>query len=204
MECSTGIFLKASYRSYPIPSTDQKESDKLLNWSMHDPWVLRFKVGSPWTSVKWIDLEKRVVSESIQDSEDTEALFQQRLCQKRSLCGKLATKSSAEMLGTLCRKILGRGSSEMTSPSERIVVYGASWCPDARRARRFFDEQGVEYTWIDIDEDSEASNFVRETNGGQIVIPVIVFPDQSILVEPSNYELAKKMEALLGEPDPQS
>jgi glutaredoxin len=66
------------------------------------------------------------------------------------------------------------------------------------------DEQGMEYAWIDIDEDSEALKFVRETNGGQIVIPVIVFPDQSILVEPSNYELAKKMEALRGEPGPES
>lgn len=92
----------------------------------------------------------------------------------------------------------------MSPPHERIVVYGASWCPDARRARRFFDEQGVAYAWIDIDEDRQASDFVRETNGGQIVIPVIVFPDKSILVEPSNYQLAKKMEALLGQTDPQS
>ncbi len=92
----------------------------------------------------------------------------------------------------------------MTVPFERIVVYGASWCPDARRARRFFDERGMEYAWIDIDEDSEARNFVRETNVGQIVIPVIVFPDRSVLVEPSNYELTKKMEELLGQPDPQS
>jgi mycoredoxin len=92
----------------------------------------------------------------------------------------------------------------MTVPSDVIVVYGASWCPDARRARRFFDDQGVDYKWIDIDEDGEASNFVRETNGGQIVIPVIVFPDKSILVEPSNYELAKKVEALFGESDSQS
>lgn len=88
----------------------------------------------------------------------------------------------------------------MNGPSEQILIYGASWCPDARRARRFFDEQGVEYAWIDIDDDSQASDFVRETNGGRIVIPVIVFPDQSILVEPTNYELAKKMEGLLGEP----
>ena len=91
----------------------------------------------------------------------------------------------------------------MSEPSDRIVVYGASWCPDARRARRFFDERGAEYTWIDIDEGSEASDFVRKTNGGQIVIPVIVFPDESVLVEPSNYELAKKMEALLAEDDPE-
>jgi glutaredoxin len=108
------------------------------------------------------------------------------------------------MLGTVGRRILDGGSYGMTAHSERIVVYGASWCPDARRARRFFDDQGVDYTWIDIDEDSESSKFVRETNGGQIVIPVIVFPDQSVLVEPSNYELTKKMEELLGQPDPQS
>ena len=90
------------------------------------------------------------------------------------------------------------------SSREGILVYGASWCPDARRARRFFDEHGVAYEWMDIDEDKEASNFVKATNGGQIVIPVIVFPDKSILVEPSNYQLAKKMEALLGQVDPQS
>ncbi len=92
----------------------------------------------------------------------------------------------------------------MSKPSERIVVYGASWCRDARRARRVFDKQGVEYTWIDIDEDNEARDFVRKANGGQVIIPVIVFPDESILVEPTNYELATKMEALLGEPDPNS
>jgi len=92
----------------------------------------------------------------------------------------------------------------MTVHSEQVVVYGASWCPDARRARRFFDEHGVAYAWVDIDEDKGASSFVRETNGGQILIPVIVFPDKSILVEPSNYELAKKMEALLAEDDPES
>jgi glutaredoxin len=92
----------------------------------------------------------------------------------------------------------------MSSPSPEIIVYGASWCPDAGRARRFFDEHGVAYGWIDIDEDNEARNFVRERNGGQIVIPVIVFPDKSILVEPSNYQLARKMEELLGQADPQS
>jgi glutaredoxin len=92
----------------------------------------------------------------------------------------------------------------MSGPSERIVVYGASWCPDARRARRFFAGQKVDYRWIDIDEDNEALDFVRKTNGGQVIIPVIVFPDESILVEPTNYELATKMEALLGEPDSNS
>lgn len=81
----------------------------------------------------------------------------------------------------------------MNAQAERIVVYGASWCPDARRARRFFDEHGVDYTWIDIDQDSEARDFVKEVNRGQIVVPVIVFPDGAILVEPTNDELAKEI-----------
>jgi glutaredoxin-like protein len=89
----------------------------------------------------------------------------------------------------------------VTDTFEGIVVYGASWCPDARRARRFFDEHGVEYRWIDIDQDSAARDFVKNINSGQIIIPVIVFPDESILVEPTNYDLAQKMEALLEETD---
>lgn len=60
------------------------------------------------------------------------------------------------------------------------------------------------YAWIDIDEDRQAIDFVRETNGGQIVIPVILFPAKSILIEPYNYELAKKLEGLFGEADPKS
>jgi mycoredoxin len=88
--------------------------------------------------------------------------------------------------------------SKMTKQSEQITVYGASWCPDARRARRVFDEQGVKYNWIDIDADNDGREFVKKTNNGQVVIPVIVFPDESVLVEPSNYQLESKIEAILG------
>jgi glutaredoxin len=92
----------------------------------------------------------------------------------------------------------------MNEPSKRIVIYGASWCPDARRARRVLNDHSVDYSWIDIDKDSKALDFVKKANGGQVIIPVIVFPDQSILIEPTNYELAKKMEANFGETEPES
>jgi glutaredoxin len=44
----------------------------------------------------------------------------------------------------------------MTKIFEGIVIYGAAWCPDARRARRFLDEHKANYRWIDIDEDNQA------------------------------------------------
>jgi len=75
----------------------------------------------------------------------------------------------------------------------KLIVYGASWCPDARRARKFLDEQGIAFTWIDIDENSAAKEYVKSVNGGKVVIPTILFEDGSTLVEPSNEELAQKI-----------
>ncbi len=86
----------------------------------------------------------------------------------------------------------------MTENTNTIVVYGASWCPDARRSRAFLDDNGIHYTWIDIDENAEAKAFVKKTNNGTVVVPTIVFPDESILVEPSNPELAAKVKLFEG------
>lgn len=91
------------------------------------------------------------------------------------------------------RKTFVIGEYTMSEERKEILLYGASWCPDAKRARRFFDENNIGYKWIDIDENQEAEAFVRKTNGGEIIIPVIVFVDGSILVEPSNKQLADKV-----------
>ena len=46
---------------------------------------------------------------------------------------------------------------------------------------------------MDIAQDPEAIAYVEEVNQGQRIVPTIVFPDGSILVEPSNAELAEKL-----------
>ncbi len=77
--------------------------------------------------------------------------------------------------------------------SDKIVVYGAPWCPDCRRSKQFLGEMRVPYSWVDIDADAAAAAIVREKNDGKQTIPTIVFPDNSILVEPSNSEIAQKL-----------
>ncbi len=74
-----------------------------------------------------------------------------------------------------------------------ITVYGAPWCPDCRRSKQFLGEQRIPYIWVDIDEDEEGRKQVQAVNDGKQIIPTIVFQDGSILVEPSNAELAAKM-----------
>ena len=74
-----------------------------------------------------------------------------------------------------------------------IQVYGASWCPDCRRAKRFLSDQRVPFGWHDVDQEPEGLEVVHERNGGNNIIPTIVFPDGSHLSEPSNEELADKL-----------
>lgn len=74
----------------------------------------------------------------------------------------------------------------------QIVMYSTSWCPDCHRAKYLLDEYGVSYINIDVEEDPEGLAFVKQVNNGQRVVPTIVFPDNSILVEPSNAQLAEK------------
>jgi thioredoxin reductase (NADPH) len=78
-------------------------------------------------------------------------------------------------------------------PGDQIVVYSTVWCPDCKRAKKFFGEQRVPYVNVDIEQDPDAMDYVVDVNDGKRIIPTIVFPDGSILVEPSNAELAKKL-----------
>lgn len=75
----------------------------------------------------------------------------------------------------------------------QIIVYGTTWCYDTFRAKKILDKNNIPYIWIDIDKDMEGRKFVEETNNGYRSVPTIVFPDGTILVEPSNDELSTKL-----------
>ena len=67
----------------------------------------------------------------------------------------------------------------MTEDGE-IIVYGTTWCPDCKRAKQFFAEQRITYTWVDIEHDLRAMEYVEQINQGKRIIPTIVFPDGSL------------------------
>ena len=79
------------------------------------------------------------------------------------------------------------------SATPKMTVYGAPWCPDCRRSKQFLGEQRIPYDWVDIDLDEEGRAYVQQVNDGKQIIPTIVFEDGSILVEPTNSELALKL-----------
>jgi glutaredoxin-like protein len=76
----------------------------------------------------------------------------------------------------------------------KIIVYGTNWCGDCIRTKLFLKRNSIDYQWVNIDHDKEAEKFVKDTNKGFRSVPTIVFPDGSMLVEPSTSMLAKKLE----------
>jgi mycoredoxin len=77
-----------------------------------------------------------------------------------------------------------------------VTMYGADWCGDCRRSKRFMEENDVAFTYIDVEKDPTAAAKVVEINGGAQSIPVIVFEDGTHLTEPSDNDLKAKLEAL--------
>lgn len=84
-----------------------------------------------------------------------------------------------------------------TIGSSEIKFYSTTWCGDCRRSRKVFQAMGVEFEDIDIEEHPEAVEIVRKANHGMQSVPTIIFPDGSVLVEPSNAALEQKLTALL-------
>jgi mycoredoxin len=75
---------------------------------------------------------------------------------------------------------------------QKVKLYATTWCGDCRMAKRWFDAHGIAYDYINIEEDESAAEYVMRVNKGYRSVPTIVFPDGSILVEPSSRELAAK------------
>lgn len=81
--------------------------------------------------------------------------------------------------------------------NEPITVYGTAWCGDCRRALRVLDQHRANYHYVDIESDDLARGYVEQINNGYQSVPTILFPDGSVLVEPSSSLLAQKLAALV-------
>ncbi len=75
----------------------------------------------------------------------------------------------------------------------QLIIYGTNWCGDCRRTQRFLQDNQVSYKFINIDLDKKGEQFVLSANRGMRSVPTIVFPDGSILVEPTNRQLTEKL-----------
>jgi mycoredoxin len=78
-----------------------------------------------------------------------------------------------------------------------IVMYTTEWCPDCWRAKQVMGSMKVNYEEINISDDEDAIELVIRLNNGNRSVPTIVFPDGSVLTEPSTGVLMQKLRTLV-------
>jgi thioredoxin reductase (NADPH) len=71
----------------------------------------------------------------------------------------------------------------------KIELYGADWCPDCRRAKSFLTDNNIEFTFIDVDLDKNATEKVEKINNGKRIIPTVIINDKPF-TNPNNVELS--------------
>jgi glutaredoxin len=77
-----------------------------------------------------------------------------------------------------------------------VTVFGARWCHDTTDARRYLQQLGVPYEFVDIDEDDEGEHAVIVWNDGKRRIPTIVVngrSGQTILKNPTEQEIDRAL-----------
>ena len=72
-----------------------------------------------------------------------------------------------------------------------IQVIGSRWSPESHHARDFLARNLVPYRWLDVETD-EGRRIAERVAPGQSHRALVVFPDGSALVEPTNAALAEK------------
>ena len=70
-----------------------------------------------------------------------------------------------------------------------IILYGADWCPDCLRAKKYLKDNQVAYQFIDVDLDKAATKLVETINKGKRIIPTIII-DGKTYTNPDNGKLA--------------
>ncbi len=77
--------------------------------------------------------------------------------------------------------------------AKKIIFYGSPWCGDCIRAKNVLDKHKIIYQYIGISLDQKSALEVERINNGLRSVPTIIFPNQTILIEPSNEQLETKL-----------
>ena len=78
----------------------------------------------------------------------------------------------------------------------RLIVYGHSYCGQARGLQRVLTEQNIDFEWRDVREGpAEYQDELKKYAKGNLSVPTVVFPDGSVLVEPNAQAVLERLQA---------
>jgi len=98
-----------------------------------------------------------------------------------------------EKLYPVLNEMLYDWSESVSMPYDGIRLLGARWSAQSYSVKEFLSRNLIPYQWIDVDADESMKEQVLSITGDINKIPVVLFPDGSQMVTPSNNEIAEKV-----------
>ncbi|HJY55704.1 MAG TPA: mycoredoxin [Streptosporangiaceae bacterium] len=75
-------------------------------------------------------------------------------------------------------------------------MYTTQWCGFCRNLKKQLAREGIEMAEVDIERDAAACEFVMSVNGGNQTVPTVVFPDGTVMVNPSAAQVRERVAAV--------
>jgi len=79
---------------------------------------------------------------------------------------------------------------------QEFVMFSADWCGYCKRLKRQLDEVGITFREINVEQEPDSADFVEQVNGGNRVVPTLLFSDGSSLTNPSVIAVKEKLASL--------
>ncbi|MBP1327138.1 mycoredoxin [Leucobacter exalbidus] len=75
--------------------------------------------------------------------------------------------------------------AEFTPAAGTITMFSTEWCGYCKRLKLMLDKTGIGYTIVDIEQTPGTPELVGEINGGNQVVPTVIYPDGTTATNPS-------------------
>ena len=82
--------------------------------------------------------------------------------------------------------------------SGQLTMYTTPWCGFCRNLKNQLARAGIEMVEVDIERDEAAAAFVMSVNGGNQTVPTVMFPDGTVLTNPSAPQVKAQLAASAG------
>jgi mycoredoxin len=85
-------------------------------------------------------------------------------------------------------------SVELTG--QEFVMFSTEWCGYCKRLKNQLGEIGITFREINVEEEPDSAEFVEQVNGGNRVVPTLLFSDGTALTNPSAIAVKEKLASL--------
>jgi mycoredoxin len=85
-------------------------------------------------------------------------------------------------------------SVELTG--QEFVMFSTEWCGYCKRLKNQLGEIGITFREINVEEEPDSAEFVEQVNGGNRVVPTLLFSDGTALTNPSAIAVKAKLASL--------